>query len=193
MYTYNFYRVYAPVTAYTIDAPVIVNGTNINTVQHPALNFRPVGSPYPIVYLPATEFSRVGANVTWDAAAQRLIITSPACQTTIDAMQRDIDMLKAESDVQKTEKANYGNSQATTRVTSVTANDIRFDAAPAVFTGNYTGNYTMGRSYPYYAESASGGQRGITVKDNFGVWHIYICKLNIQGVSIYFYNRKKVI
>lgn len=174
MYNYDYYRAYAPVTAYTIDVPVIVNGTNINTAQHPALNFRPAGSPYPLVYIPAAEFSRVGANVTWDAAAQRIVITSPASPATTAAMQRDIDMLKAESDAQKINETNYANSpKATTHVTSVTANEIRFDAAPVAFTGNYTGNYTVGRSYPYYPEAASGGQRGITVKDNFGVWHIF--------------------
>ncbi len=91
----------------------------------------------------------------------------------IAAMQSDINMLKAESDAQKIEESNYGSSTATTRVLSISDREIRFDAAPAVFSGNYTGHYTQGQSYPFYSESASGGQRGITVRDNFGVWHIF--------------------
>lgn len=94
-------------------------------------------------------------------------------RATIAAMQSDINMLKAESNAQKIEESNYGNSTRRTRVLQVTDRQIQFDAAPAVFSGNYTGHYTAGQSYPYYAEAASGGQRGITVKDNFGVWHIF--------------------
>jgi LysM repeat protein len=91
----------------------------------------------------------------------------------ISAMQSDINMLKAESNAQRIEESNYGNSTKRTRVLNVTVSQIQFDAAPAVFSGDYSGHYTTGHSYPYYAEAASGGQRGITVKDNFGVWHIF--------------------
>jgi LysM repeat protein len=95
------------------------------------------------------------------------------CNQIIAAMQSDINMLKAESDAQKINESNYGNSTRTTRALKVTDREIQFDAAPVVFSGNYLGHYTTGKSYPYYSEAASGGQRGITVKDNFGVWHIF--------------------
>jgi hypothetical protein len=88
-------------------------------------------------------------------------------------MQNDINMLKAESNGQQISESNYGNSTKTTRTIKVTSREIQFDAAPVTFSGNYTGHYTAGQSYPYYSESASGGQRGITVRDNFGVWHIF--------------------
>jgi hypothetical protein len=91
----------------------------------------------------------------------------------IAAMQSDINMLKTESNAQNIQESNYGNSTQTTRVLKVTDRELQFDAAPVVFQGNYTGHYTMGQSYPYYSEAASGGQRGVTVKDNFGVWHIF--------------------
>jgi len=84
-------------------------------------------------------------------------------------MRSDIDMLKAESSAQTIDEENYGDSTETTRVLTLTNKEIRFDAAPVVFSGNYT----LGQSYPYYADSASDGQRGITVKDNFGVWHTF--------------------
>ncbi|MBD2869367.1 LysM peptidoglycan-binding domain-containing protein [Paenibacillus arenilitoris] len=110
---------------------------------------------------------------------QRMCIPS-ACaagdsadRDVILAMQRDIDMLKAESGVQQAEEANYGTSSATTRAVLVTDAELRFDAAPVSFSGNYKGHYTAGRSYPYYADAAMGGQRGITVKDHFGVWHSF--------------------
>ncbi len=94
-------------------------------------------------------------------------------QEIITAMQSDIDMLKADSNAQKTEESNYGTSTQTTRVLKVTSTELQFDAAPVVFSGKYTGHYTAGQSYPYFSEAASGGQRGVTVKDNFGVWHIF--------------------
>ena len=148
-------------------------------ISIPALNFRPAGYQNVYIYVPATEFSKVGANVYWDNATQRLVITSPNYKETIAAMQSDINMLKADSNVQKINDSNYGSSTRTTRVLNITDKEIQFDAAPVVFSGNYLGYYTKGQSYPYYASSASGGQRGIIVKDNFGVWHlsdiIYLC------------------
>lgn len=110
---------------------------------------------------------------------QRLCIPSacsggaPAGSETIRAMQRDIDMLKQESEVQKTHESNYGSSTATTRAVQVTESAIRFEAAPVTFTGDYRGRFTAGKSYPYYADAAMGGQRGLSVKDNFGVWHSF--------------------
>lgn len=115
-------------------------------------------------------------NPNYLRVGQRICIPQ-ACPSNyneiITAMQSDINMLKADSNGQKIEESNYGSSTRTTRVLRITDREIQFDAAPAVFSGNYTGHYTLGRSYPYYAEAASGGQRGITVKDNFGVWHIF--------------------
>lgn len=61
----------------------------------------------------------------------------------------------------------------TTRVLKATASELQFDAAPVTFSGEYNGHYTVGKSYPYYSDAAMGGQRGITVKDNFGVWHTF--------------------
>lgn len=103
---------------------------------------------------------------------QRICIPSGYLET-ISAMQSDINMLKAESDAQKIEESNYGTTTKMTRALKVTDKEVQFDAAPVVFSGNYRGHYTTGKSYPYYADAASGGQRGITVKDNFGVWHIF--------------------
>ncbi|MGE5328253.1 MAG: LysM peptidoglycan-binding domain-containing protein [Deltaproteobacteria bacterium] len=100
-------------------------------------------------------------------------VCPPTFDEIITAMQGDINMLIAESSGQSIQESNYGNSTKRTRVLRVTNNEIQFDAAPVAFPGNYTGYYTAGLSYPYYSESASGGQRGITVKDNFGVWHIF--------------------
>lgn len=92
---------------------------------------------------------------------------------TIAAMQSDINMLIAENNVQKTHESNYGDSSQTTRVLKAADGELQFDAAPVVFSDNYMGHYTAGQSYPYYSDAAMGGQRGITVKDNFGVWHSF--------------------
>jgi len=110
---------------------------------------------------------------------QRICIPSvcaavdPAAQATIDAMQQDIDKLVAESSIQQTEQANYGTSTRTTRAAFVTERELRFDAVPVTFSGEYFGRYTAGRSYPYYIDAAMGGRRAITVRDNFGVWHTF--------------------
>lgn len=107
---------------------------------------------------------------------QRICIpqTCPSnCIEIISAMQSDINMLKAESSGQQINESNYGTSTKRTRVSKLSNSQIQFDAAPVTFSGNYTGHYTAGQSYPYYSEAASGGQRGITARDNFGVWHIF--------------------
>jgi len=167
------YRAYMPVTAYTVDIPVLVNGVNINTSQFPALNFKPAGEQYAYIYVPASEFTKVGASVYWDNAAQHMVITSPYYKETMAAMQKDINMLIADSDSQKINDSNYANFKKTTRVTNLTDKEIQFDAAPAVFSGYYMGLFTIGQNYPYFPSSASGGQRGIIVKDNFGVWQTF--------------------
>lgn len=116
-----------------------------------------------------------GIDPNYLRVGQRLCIPQ-ACAANaaaMAAMQSDINMLKAESNAQKIEESNYGSSTRTTLALRVTDRELQFDAAPAVFTGNYTGHYTAGQRYPYYPEAAAGGQRGITVKDNFGVWHIF--------------------
>ncbi len=92
---------------------------------------------------------------------------------TAQAMQMDIDILKEESDVHQTHESNYGDSTQTTRAIKVTRSQLQFDAAPVVFSGNYRRRYTENQSYPYYSDSAAGGQRGINVKDNFGIWHSF--------------------
>ncbi|MFD2614265.1 hypothetical protein [Paenibacillus gansuensis] len=94
-------------------------------------------------------------------------------QNVVAGLQRDVNLLISQSPVQKTTQQNYGNSTERTTVTNITANRIRFSDAPVTFQGNYLGNFTQGRSYPFYTDAASGGQRGLTVKDNFGVWHTF--------------------
>lgn len=72
----GYSRQYKPVTAYTVDRPVYVNQTNINTFPYQALNYKPEGVQYPYVYVPIAQFSRVGAKVTWDDQTQTLSVTS---------------------------------------------------------------------------------------------------------------------
>ncbi|MFL0196807.1 LysM peptidoglycan-binding domain-containing protein [Clostridium sp. WILCCON 0269] len=123
--------------------------------------------------------SNPGVDPNYLRVGQRLCIPlvcnseCPDYEETIKAMQNDINMLKAESNVQKISQSNYGNSTKTTNVLKVTDTQLQFDAVPVTFSGNYEGHYTIGKKYPYYTDAASGGQRGITVKDNFGVWHSF--------------------
>jgi hypothetical protein len=106
--------------------------------------------------------------------AQRICIpTTSKCSEIVAAMQSDITMLKAESNIQRVSESNYGNSTKTTRVIEVTPTQLLFDVVPVVFSGNYMGHFLPAQNYPYYLDAAMGGQRGITVKDNFGVWHSF--------------------
>lgn len=126
-----------------------------------------------------------GVDPNYLRVGQRLCIplagsgSNTNCQETISFMQEDIDMLKPESSVQQTHESNYGNSTRTTTASTVTSEQIRFDAVPVTFSGDHVGHYTEGRSYPYYTDAASGGQRGINVRDNFGVWHSFAYRVPI--------------
>jgi len=123
-------------------------------------------------------YLRVGQRLCIPSACAAAVTDS---QVTFTAMQNDINQLKAESHAQQIEESNYGTSTQTTRVLTITESQIAFDAAPVAFSGDYRGHFTAGQSYPYYAEAASGGQRGITVKDNFGVWHSFGYHVPITG------------
>jgi LysM repeat protein len=117
-----------------------------------------------------------GIDPNYLRVGQRICIPLPgdsACRITIDAMQRDINMLKAESPVQQTQESNYGSSTQRTLATGVTAGSIRFAASPVSFSGDYRGHFTQGQSYSYFIDAAMGGRRSINVRDNFGVWHSF--------------------
>lgn len=153
--------------------------------EHAAYIIKPGDTLYKIsqafnVSVAAILSANPGVDPNYLRIGQRICIreaisppTPEDCRVIIAAMQSDINMLKAESNAQQISESNYGSSTRTTRAIRVTNTQIQFDAAPAVFSGNYLGHFTAGKSYPYYASAASGGQRGITVKDNFGVWHIF--------------------
>ncbi|WP_040205862.1 LysM peptidoglycan-binding domain-containing protein [Neobacillus jeddahensis] len=115
-------------------------------------------------------YLRVGQRICIPSACAS---RKPKNSELTKAMQNDINLLKTESNVQQTHESNYGSSTQMTRVLKITDRELQFEAAPVTFTGNYQGHYTAGKSYPYYAEAAMGGQRGINVKDNFGVWHSF--------------------
>lgn len=97
----------------------------------------------------------------------------PIIKDTLKAMQNNIDMLKEESNVQRIEESNYGDMYQMTRALKVTENELLFDAVEVVFSSNYKGHFTPGKIYPYYTDAAMGGQRGITLKDDFGIWHSF--------------------
>jgi hypothetical protein len=63
------------VKAYPIDAPVYVNGENINTPPYKALNYHPDGAR-PAVYVPVSQFSKVGATVQWDEQTQSIYVST---------------------------------------------------------------------------------------------------------------------
>lgn len=58
-------------------------------------------------------------------------------------------------------------------VESVTSKQLKFAGKPQVFSGDYTGQFTPGKSYPYFEDADMGGKRYYNVKDNFGVWVVF--------------------
>ena len=95
------------------------------------------------------------------------------CEQNLAAAQRNIALLRGESGAQIFGDMTYGSSTATTIATTVTATELRFDAAPVTFTGDFTCQFTQGSAYAYYMDSAAGGQRGLVVRDDFGIWHTF--------------------
>lgn len=98
----------------------------------------------------------------------------------MQAMQRNIDLLKEESNIQKINEANYGDMYQQTVALKVTEDELLFAAVDIVFTGNYKGHFTPGKAYSYYLDAAMGGQRGIIIKDNFGIWHAFGWRVLIE-------------
>ncbi|MDP4085521.1 MAG: PQQ-binding-like beta-propeller repeat protein [Bacillota bacterium] len=80
MVYYNPYkstnREYGPVTAYTANTPIYVNGVVINTGFYPVLNVQMRNAQYPLLYVPISEFSRLGAKVIWDENQAAIRVSS---------------------------------------------------------------------------------------------------------------------
>lgn len=122
------------------------------------------------------------ANLT---VGQRICIpgTMPSactCEQNLSAAGRNITLLRGESGAQIFADMNYGSSTATTVATTVTAAEIRFDAAPVTFAGDFTCQFTQGMAYAFFMDSAAGGQRGLVVKDNFGIWHTFAYRVPVM-------------
>lgn len=86
----------------------------------------------------------------------------------------------ADSGDQSIHEANYGASTETVAVAELTDNAIRFDAVPALFSGEFKNLFTAGKRYAFYLDAASGGQRGINVKDDTGVWRTFTYRVTVQ-------------
>jgi LysM repeat protein len=105
--------------------------------------------------------------------------SSCTCEQNLAAAKKNIALLRSESGAQMFADSNYGTSTATTVATMVTAAQIRFAAAPVTFAGDFTCQFTQGAAYPFFMDSASGGQRGLVVKDNFGIWHTFAYRVPV--------------
>lgn len=104
---------YRPVTAYTADRPILVNGYDINTGVYPVLNYKPVNAQYPYIYVPIAEFSRVGAKVIWDETKQLLTVVTDYYQTKSDYEEaqrnyyQDVNsLLRSEAEIQRLSEEN---------------------------------------------------------------------------------------
>jgi hypothetical protein len=139
----------------------------------PGASLTGVGAPgSPTMEIPVSPAAlQTPQNHSGGAAA-----TSPPVQSeTEKAMLRDIACLISSSADQQGQEENYknlGREQLIT-VDSVTGKEIRFTGKPQVFSGDYTGQFDAGRSYPYFEDASMGGKRYYNVKDNFGVWVIF--------------------
>jgi LysM repeat protein len=102
------------------------------------------------------------------------------CEQNLAAANRNIMLLRGESGAQIFDDTTYGTSTATTVATTVTTTQLRFDAAPVIFPGDFSCQFTQGMAYAFFMDSAAGGQRGLVVKDNFGIWHTFAYRVPIM-------------
>jgi hypothetical protein len=101
---------------------------------------------------------------------------APAGQRAAEkAMKRDLDFLIANSEYQRGQDENYKNvgKEQLITIESVTEKEIKFTGKTQVFSGDYTGQFTAGKSYTYFEDASMGGKRYYNVKDNFGVWIVF--------------------
>lgn len=175
---YNYFRennYRNSVRAELLNVPVLLNGVNISSNQFPTLNYRPYGAQYSYIYIPAIQLSKVGAVIRWNRAYQGLTINLPQVDNS-EAMQRDIDFLKEESLIQKDYEDTYNSLpyKSKLKVIRITGTVIQFEGRPLISTDNFIGRYTEGESYSYFEDADMGGKRYIIIKDNFGVWHVFM-------------------
>lgn len=102
----NHSRVYSPVTAYTADRPIYVNGVDINNGVYPVLNYQPQGASAPYIYVPIAQFSLVGAKVAWDPVKSVINVTSD-----YGTLQQQVQHLQTENQQLKTQLAAYAAPQ----------------------------------------------------------------------------------
>ncbi len=79
--------------------PVIVNNVNINTGLYPVLNYRPPNAQYPYIYVPIAEFSKVGANVSWDETKQLLSVDTDYYEMKNTIIQQQNEILDLEEQI----------------------------------------------------------------------------------------------
>jgi hypothetical protein len=113
---------------------------------------------------------------TISATAKSSADPAAAYSVSRKAMQRDIDMLKAESEVQKGQEEYYKNlkKEQLIMVDIVTPTELKFAGKPQVFEGDYSGQFVPGKKYKYFEDASAGGKRYYNVMDEFGVWVVFM-------------------
>jgi LysM repeat protein len=163
---------YKPVTAYTADRPIYVNGMDINTGAYPVLNYQPPNTAYPYIYVPIAEFRRVGAKVLWDEAKQIIVVESD-----YDQLKNEVTTLRAENQRLKDLLASY---QPVTQAGNTSGNITNWGIAAKqgdwVYFSNITNNNKL------YKMRITGESKEKLSDDN----SLYI---NVVGEWIYYINR----
>lgn len=179
-YMQPYRRQYNPVTAYTLNIPVYVNGTDINNPPYPAINYQPEGAPYPFVYVPIAQFSKVGAKVKWQEESQTINVTTDyfdlkqfyQSQQTYPPPEARIKMCQ---DALAAMRLAYEDVSSKISVPESTEGKIRFNGTledgRAVFDGQWwngpTANLTVGEYYvPQY--DAAAGSAYLLIKNDVG-------------------------
>ena len=85
-------------------------------------------------------------------------------------MQRDIDSLISRSQDQQGQESNYKGLK---KVQLITVESAMGEQRTQVFSGDYNGQFTADKNYPYFGDADMGGKRYYNVKDNFGVWVVF--------------------
>jgi hypothetical protein len=152
----------------TITSPAVTPSPQPNTTAQGANSVAPTASA-----LPSTTASPTATSASQNTTESKADPTTQIDQSVaVKAMQRDIDLLKAQNQDQLGQEENYKNLKKEQWITveSVTTKELKFVGKPQVFKGDYTGQFTANKKYRYFADASMGGKRYYNVKDNFGVW-----------------------
>lgn len=172
------------IKAYPIDTPIYVNGENINKPPYKALNYHPDGIQ-PAVYVPISQFSKVGATVQWDEQTQTIDVYTD--ETLEDKLMALKAWHMAYGEISKAVET--PEQQAKMRYNGMVDGRYVFDGIWWHARGDDAtlgSTLTVGKYYSAYTEGAAGTQYLTVTNDQGGesVFRRSTISFSAEGTSV---------